>query len=446
MILQFAKKSGLILSLLSFAVLESGAQTHSGVLSLEQVIRMGSDSSKSLRISESKLKIAEAKYHQTVDGTLPAVKLSAGYTRLSDIDPPKFLFPGASEPVSLFPVYVNNYSASLTVSETIFSGFRLKYAKASQDLLRKAAALDYGKDREEVKMNLINAYFNLYKLQASKNVLNENLQQIRERIRETELAEKNGLATKNDVLRWQLQESNLELSQLDLQNSIDVANYSMNLLLGFDGNTIIDIDTNVVESKLSVKSLDDYMNAAAKGRSDLLAAQTRADASYNNYRVAKNSYMPKIGVQGEFLDANPNSRYIPPVDKFNATWAAGITLTWDLMNIYSNRHNVDEYSALLTQSKEGVSMMSDNIKLEVNQAYLGYSEAQKKIQVMEKAVAQATENFRLTDSRYRNSLVVLSELLDANTILLQQKINLALAKADTHLAYYRLLKSTGKIN
>ena len=295
-------------------------------------------------------------------------------------------------------------------------------------------------------MNLINAYFNLYKLQASKNVLNENLQQIRERIRETELAEKNGLATKNDVLRWQLQESNLELSQLDLQNSIDVANYSMNLLLGFDGNTIIDIDTNVVESKLSVKSLDDYMNAAAKGRSDLLAAQTRADASYNNYRVAKNSYMPKIGVQGEFLDANPNSRYIPPVDKFNATWAAGITLTWDLMNIYSNRHNVDEYSALLTQSKEGVSMMSDNIKLEVNQAYLGYSEAQKKIQVMEKAVAQATENFRLTDSRYRNSLVVLSELLDANTILLQQKINLALAKADTHLAYYRLLKSTGKIN
>lgn len=420
--------------------------SQSTTLSLQDVLKMGVDSSKALHISQTKVKIAEAKYDQAIDATLPSVKLSANYTRLSNIEEPKFLFPGASEPVSLFPVYVNNYSASLSVSETIFSGFRLKYAKESQQLLQKAASLDYGKDVEEVKMNLVNAYFNLYKLIVSKKVFDENLEQIKERIRETELAEKNGLATRNDVLRWQLQQSNLELSQLDLQNSIDVANYSLNLLLGYDGTKQIMVDTSNAGAAINLSSLDSYLSEAAKSRNDLLAAQTRADATYNSYKVARNSYLPKISVQGEVLDARPNSRYIPPVDKFNSTWAAGMTFSWDLMSIYSNSHNVDEYRSLLEQSRESVSLLSDNVKSEVNQAYLNCSEAAKKILVMQHAVEQATENYRLMDSRYRNNLVVLSDLLDANTILVQQKINLSIAKADQQLAYYRLLKSTGKIN
>jgi len=73
------------------------------------------------------------------------------------------------------------------------------------------------------------------------------------------------------------------------------------------------------------------------------------------------------------------------------------------------------------------------------------SQSKEKVKVMQKAVEQADENNRLMDSRFRNSLVTLSDLLDANSILLQSKINLALAKADVQLAYYRLQKSTGTI-
>jgi outer membrane protein TolC len=49
------------------------------------------------------------------------------------------------------------------------------------------------------------------------------------------------------------------------------------------------------------------------------------------------------------------------------------------------------------------------------------------------------------DSRYKNSLVVVSDLLDANNIVVQSKINMALAKADVQIAYYRLMKSAGSM-
>jgi outer membrane protein len=60
-------------------------------------------------------------------------------------------------------------------------------------------------------------------------------------------------------------------------------------------------------------------------------------------------------------------------------------------------------------------------------------------------VTQAQENYRTLTSRYNNQFSLLSDLLDANTLLLQAKINESLANADTELAYKRLLKASGNL-
>ena len=432
----------LFFALLPFSLF---AQSSNTTLTLNQLIQLGIDSSKSLRISDAKLKFAQAKYDQAYDAALPSVRLNANYTRLNDIEEPKFLFPGSTTPVSLFPVYVNNYSVNLTASEVIFSGFRLKYAKESTDLLNQASKFDFEKDKQEIIFTLISSYFTIYKLETSSQIITDQLKQTNERIRETQLALNNGLATQNDFLRWQLQVSNLELTQLDIQNNFQIANFNLNLLLGLNENNKIIVDTNEINKTQPIGTLQSFLDLAAKNRGDLNSAQTRSLSSFNNYKIAKNSYLPKISVQGEVLDARPNNRYIPPVDKFNSTWAAGISFNWDLMNLYSNRHFVDEFQSIYSISKDGVAILSDAIKSEVNQNYLSFLSSIRKIEVMQKAVNQSEENLRLTDSRYKNSLVTLSELLESNTTFIQAKINMALSKADMQIAYYKLLKSTGKI-
>lgn len=432
----------LFFALLPFSLF---AQSGNTTLTLNQLIQLGIDSSKSLRISDAKLKFAQAKYDQAYDAALPSVRLNANYTRLSDIEEPKFLFPGSTTPVSLFPVYVNNYSVNLTASEVIFSGFRLKYAKESTDLLNQASKFDFEKDKQEIIFTLISSYFTIYKLETSSQIITDQLKQTNERIRETQLALNNGLATQNDFLRWQLQVSNLELTQLDIQNNFQIANFNLNLLLGLNENNKIIVDTNEINKTQPIGTLQSFLDLAAKNRGDLNSAQTRSLSSFNNYKIAKNSYLPKISVQGELLDARPNNRYIPPVDKFNSTWAAGISFNWDLMNLYSNKHFVDEFQSIYSISKDGVAILSDAIKSEVNQNYLSFLSSIRKIEVMQKAVNQSEENLRLTDSRYKNSLVTLSELLESNTTFIQAKINMALSKADMQIAYYKLLKSTGKI-
>ncbi|MCY1552407.1 hypothetical protein D9M68_888000 [compost metagenome] len=72
--------------------------------------------------------------------------------------------------------------------------------------------------------------------------------------------------------------------------------------------------------------------------------------------------------------------------------------------------------------------------------------AVQKIDVLQTSVAQAEENDRLLASKYRNNIASATDRIDAETLLYQTKINLEMAKADAGLAYYTLLKSTGKIS
>jgi outer membrane protein TolC len=67
----------------------------------------------------------------------------------------------------------------------------------------------------------------------------------------------------------------------------------------------------------------------------------------------------------------------------------------------------------------------------------------KKIDVYETAVEQATENFRIINNKYNNSLATTTELLEADVAQLQSKMNYAFAKSDAVVAYKQLLQSAG---
>ncbi len=80
------------------------------------------------------------------------------------------------------------------------------------------------------------------------------------------------------------------------------------------------------------------------------------------------------------------------------------------------------------------------------QQFIAYQQALEQIKVLQVAVNQAQENERITESKFRNNLVNTTDRIDAQTLLYQSRVNLELAKSDATIAYYNVLKSTGKIH
>lgn len=437
----------IVLLLFFLSGLRGGVYSQRIDLSLDSAIQLSLQQSRQLRIDQAKVESARARYQQARSQELPAARVSAAYTRLSNnVDPFAIKLPGSGEEKVLNPQIVNHFTPSLSIGQTLYAGGQIKYAERSMRLLEEASRLDGQKNRTAVIYNTIEAWFNLFKIQQTEKTVEENIARVTDHLRDIRNYEKNGLALRNDVLKVELQLSDLEHSLIEIKSAQDVAGYNLSIVLGLPGETTYFLPSTELDRVISLRAADDYLSEALANRADLKASDRRMGAAVIGVKSSMGNYYPTIGLGANYYYSNPNGRVFPQETGFKGTWDAGITMTWNISSLYTNKHRVAEDKALLRQRESEKDLLTDAIKMEVNGSYLAYIKNREKIRVSEQAVTQAQENYRIVDNRFRNNTVLISDLTDANTLLLQTKINLLVDRADTQLTYFKLLQSTGSIN
>jgi outer membrane protein TolC len=120
-----------------------------------------------------------------------------------------------------------------------------------------------------------------------------------------------------------------------------------------------------------------------------------------------------------------------------------VGVSYNVSSLWKTSAKVAQAKARLAEVQAKEEYLDDQVKLEINKAYESYLSAEKKIEVSHVAIEQATENYKITKNKYDNSLVTVTDLLDANVSLLQAKIGLELSKADAIVAYNTLLQKAG---
>lgn len=418
------------------------AQTQTN-LTLDEAIKKGLEQSKLLKISEGKIAASNAKLAQYKAQQIPTVELKAEYTRISDnIKALTVDFPGLGN-FTLNPQILNQYNLGGGINANIFSGLRVRYGIKSAEYLKKATELDYDNDKSAVTFNIVNAYYNLYKVRESSALVTENIKLVNDRLTDIQKHMEQGLATENDVARTQLELSNFNLDKIDIDNNIKVANYNMTIMLGLSADTEIIPDSTGLGVARDLQPLDDYIQMALTNRADLKANDIMRQYSTNNIKVSKSGYYPTLTAGFGYYATDPNMRVFPQTDKLYATWSAGATLSYNITGAYATRHQVQEAKALLTESTAQYDDLSDKIKMDINSAYVTYKQSLDRIKVSTEAVQQATTNYNDMQSKYRNETALMTDLQDADVLLLQAKLSLLNAKADAEVAYQQLLKATG---
>lgn len=437
------KKAGMVLVLL-IAGITSFAQTKT--LSLDEAIQAGIQNSKQLKLSQNKIDKALAQVEQAKDGALPSATASLGYNHALMLTR-KFSLPSTdgSAPKSIELPFDNTaYIGTLSIKEPIFAGNRVKYAKQSADLLVQMSRLDSETNKDAVVYTVINAYINYYKITQNQKIVAQNMDDIENKLTEIKKFENQGLATRNDVLRYELEKSNTRLVQIELENNRKMVNYSMNVLLGFPENTELQLQD--VSYKLDATgSFDEYLQQALKDRKEFTSLNYQQKISDINVKKVHDEKLPNLSVGGDLYYINPTKALFPKGGSYLAPFLVGVTASWDIATLYKNKNKLSE--AKIEQREVAINRdaLTDNIKTGVHNAYVTYQQSLEKIKVLQDAITQATENERITESKFRNNLVTTTDRIDAQTMLYQSRVNLELAKSDATAAYYNLLNVTGHI-
>lgn len=411
----------------------------SRTLTLKDAIDLSLINSKQLKINKAKILGASNAVKEANERRLPEASVNGSYLYLP-FKPNIDLKSGSSSSGGGPEVKQVLYGMA-SVSVPLYTGGKLKYGIESAKYLEEATKLDADNDRQAIIMNVTSACINLYKAYTAIELVKENLATSQQRVKDFTNLEKNGLLARNDRLKAELQSANVELTLLDAESNYKLACVNMNLIMGLPEQTILIPDKSGLALPTSVKTLVEYEQDALKNRKDIAALSFRKKAAVTGVRNAKADYYPSIAFTGGYVAADiPNFLTV-----YNAV-NIGVGVKYNLSSLWKTKTKVEEAKIKVSEMQYNEEMLNDNIRLQINQAYETYLLTDKKIQVYEKAVSQATENYRITKNKYDNSLATTTELLDADVALLQTKLSVTNAKADAFLAYNRILLVTGALN
>ena len=429
-------KHKLLLFIAGLLAMQSLSAQETRTLTLKDAIDLSIKNSKVLRNNEARIAEANAIIKEAEEKRLPDAGISAAYLYLP-FKPNLDLKTGSGNgsPSVNQVVY-----GSANISLPIYNGGKIKYGIESAKYLEQAVKLDADNDRSLVVLNIIGACINLFKAHQAIALVKENLQQSLQRVKDLSNLEKNGLLARNDLLKAELQSSNTELALLDAESNYKLACVNMNLMMGLPEQTVLIPDKNGLALPEVIKTIDEYEQDALKNRNDLNAITFRKKSADINLKSLKNDKYPSVSLTGGYIAAD--------IPKFLSVYNAvniGLGIKYNIASLWKNKSRIQQAESKVTQIQIGQEILDNNIRMQVNQAYQAYLVSRKKIEVYEKSVIQATENYRITKNKYDNSLATTSELLDADVALLQARLSVTNAKADSFLAWQKLLQVTGSL-
>ncbi len=430
-----------IITLFAGILVSSSAFAQQKEITLEEGIQIGLQNSKTLHSSKMKVLSAEANLSAINTLRLPSLSLNASYTHLSPVNPFAVATPFGVFTIS--PSILDNYNLKLSLQQPLFTGFKLSSSSKIAEDNSLAAKQQYTQDEQNLILNIKNAYWGLFSAEKLKKAVDDNFLQVKAHLADIQNFFKQGLSTKNDVLKVEVQLSEIELQQIDAKNSVKIAVVNLDNVIGLPLSSDLQIPQNVSVSNNTEYDLTQLIKEAIRNRPDLKAMEYQVEASKTGIALAQSNWYPQIYLTGNYYYSKPNQRILPSRNQFDATWDVGIGLSFNIWNWGATKDQTTQAEAQYEQSNDGLKSMKDAITLEVTQDYYNMIKAKEKILVAEQTVSQAEENYRVTDDKFKQGLALNSELLDAETALLQAKTNQIQSLADYELAVARIQRSIG---
>lgn len=415
------------------------AQLDTLYLSLSQLFERGSQEHLQLVADRLKESIAREQARTARTARLPEMNigLKGGYLGqpvvwqhgLSD----------ATRPES--PDWQQNYTFDF--SQPVYQGGRIRYAIRKADLAQELAVLQTEADCAEIKLTLLDQYLSLFSLYKQCRVLERNIEESEQRLKNIRRLCEEGVITNNDVLRSEMQLTENRLSLTETQNNIRLVSQRLDILLGMDEQLLLMPDTALLDQVCPIKSYEEYVDRAYTVEPSIRLLQKQTEMAQNQIHLTQAEQMPRLSLYASNTLARPITRTM--ADLYNNSWNVGLTFSYSLSSLYQNRHRLNEARQQVKLLQNTTDQSRQQIRMAVQNALLKHREALDRVESLKLSVRQAEENYRIMNNRYLNQLAILTDLLDADNLRLNAELQLTTARTRVLYTYYELQRMIGNL-
>ena len=202
-------------------------------------------------------------------------------------------------------------------------------------------------------------------------------------------------------------------------------------------------DTSALQPALLAETYETCLMKAYDADPSVRLAKQRVALAENEVKIARSDYFPTISLYAGNTLARPISRTM--ADMFSNSWSIGLSISYPISSLYRNRTNVARQKQNVSLMVNAADQTLQQLRMEVKDAWLRHEESLEQVKTLELSVLQAKENYRIMQNRYYEQLSILTDLLDANNVMLEAELQLTQARTRVIYNYYRLQKACGRL-
>jgi len=164
-----------------------------------------------------------------------------------------------------------------------------------------------------------------------------------------------------------------------------------------------------------------------------------------NIDIINTDKYPSISAVGSYNMQRPYTTASPALDVYYNNWMTGISINYNLDNLYKTPQKLKLGKIQKTQAEEVKTLIQQNLDMEVNAAFIKYQEAVSNAEILMESQHLAQENYKIIEAKYLNQLAIQAEMTDATNAKLEAELQYANAQISILYQYYQLIKATGTL-
>ena len=339
-----------------------------------------------------------------------------------------------------------NTSLSLGADMTLFNGLRNYNNILLGQLNLEAATADLEKAKDDIRVAVAQAYVQILYNREIAEVAARQVEIDAQQVERLETLARNGKATAADVAAQRASLAQSQLTEVQAQNNLKMAQLDLAQLLELPSPEGFDVVAPAESEPVFTlpESPEAIYEEAVGIKPAVQAEETRLAYAQRNVELAKGGYLPTLSLSGglgtnyytssgyagkSFFDqlSNNFSQYI------------GLSLNVPIFSRLSTRNQVRSAKLSVNAQELQLATVKKQLFKEIQQAWYNAGAARTKYESSSQAAAAASESFSLAQAKYENGKSSITEFNESKNQYLKARSDLAQARYE-YIFQTRLLE------
>ncbi|MDP4116825.1 MAG: TolC family protein [Bacteroidota bacterium] len=325
----------------------------------------------------------------------------------------------------------------VNVIQPIFAGGRIINGNKLASLGEEVSEYQSKLAKDETLLKTEQQYWQIVSLEEKTKTIAKYEELLNSLLNKVSDAFNSGVAMKNDVLKVKLKLSEVLLNKSKLDNGRKLA------LMAFCQHIGVPYDSTLkMKDELAVKDtpqsyfVDNSESLPKRTEYSLLAKSIEAEKLQTSMKLGEFLPQAGIGVSGMYMKFDEG--------KSRTLGMIFGTVSVPISGWWGGSHDLQERSLKEQIAENNFKDNSELLLLQMEKGWQDLSDAYKQYLLCIESKAQAEENLKVNEDGYKNGLITISDLLEAQALLQQTKDNLIDAEASYKTKAGSYLSLTGR--